>query len=178
MVAEYNVGEEVLRKALAEREDRRRELEVEKENLDKEIRGLKSDLDHLVSLHSDNEAQEPPQPMESPNPAVASRDDSDFWDVRHAEGSLSQEITDAILQILLEERPMHTMHRKKILEKVEAKGILLGGTDRIRTLSSYLSNDRRFVTDGQKGRGTWTLAGEPPESLIAAQSSQEGAESR
>ena len=170
MIAEYNVGEEILRNALSERETKRKDLAKEIADLDSQIENLKRGINYYVRTHSEAETQ---LPMESHVSVEASRGDSDFWDVRHAEGSFSKQISDAILHILLEERPMH---RKKILEKVEAKGVLLGGTDRIRTLSSYLSNDRRFVTDGQEGRGIWTLAGEPPESLIAAQSSQEGAE--
>ena len=151
MAAEYNVAEEVLRKALSEREAKRNDL-------DKEIEGLKETLSFIAQSRLD---EEPQLPEASPAPDGVTRD---FWAVRHAKGSLSQEVTDAILEILGAERPM-PMHRKKIMEMVEAKGIVLGGKVRIRTLSSYLSNDRRFV-NVKKNSGVWALADSPlPEGL-------------
>jgi len=164
MATDYNVAEGLLRNAIAEREDRCRALDREKDNLDKEIRDLNRDLAHLVSLHNNKEGQESPLQRESAVRDPAPEFDSDFWNVTHAEGSLSKGIKEAILVTLVAERPMH---RKKLLEKVEAQGIILGGSDRIRTLSSYLSGDRRFVPVS-KGRGIWTLADEPPDEIVTA----------
>ena len=120
MIAEHNVGEEVLRNALSKRETKRKDLAKEIADLDSQIENLKRGIDYYVRTHSEAETQ---LPMESHVSVEASRGDSDFWDVRHAEGSFSKQISDAILHILLEERPMH---RKKILEKVEAKGSPIG----------------------------------------------------
>lgn len=69
--------------------------------------------------------------------------------------SYANTITNAIHDVLLEERPLR---REAILEKVLGKGIHVGGKTPIATLGSYLSTDERFRN---VGRGTWTLANEP-----------------
>ena len=69
--------------------------------------------------------------------------------------SHGSEVTNAMYKILLAERPLH---RTKILEKVQAWGIYVGGNTPVNSLGSYLSQDPRFKNIG---RGLWTLADEP-----------------
>lgn len=61
-------------------------------------------------------------------------------------------VTDAMAEILRDGRPMH---RKKILERVQALGIHVSPTNTIGNLSARLSQDPRFRSDG---RGNWRLA--------------------
>ena len=67
----------------------------------------------------------------------------------------AQELTDAIYDTLLSERPLH---RTVILRKVAERGIHVGGTKPINSIGSYLSTDQRFKNCG---RGLWTLEEEP-----------------
>ena len=67
----------------------------------------------------------------------------------------AQELTDAIYDALLSERPLHRM---AILGKVAERGIHVGGTKPVNSTGSYLSTDQRFKNCG---RGMWTLAEEP-----------------
>ena len=66
----------------------------------------------------------------------------------------AQELTDAIHDILLSERPLH---RTVILAKVAERGIHVGGTKPVNSIGSYLSTDSRFKNCG---RGLWTLVDE------------------
>lgn len=70
----------------------------------------------------------------------------------HQKDSHTKKITDAIHAILTE---AGEVHRKVITERVEAMNIDLGTGDHVRSLSAYLSQDPRFVTDN---RGNWRLA--------------------
>ena len=67
----------------------------------------------------------------------------------------AQELTEAIYDTLLSERPLHRMD---ILGKVAERGIHVGGTKPVNSIGSYLSTDQRFKNCG---RGMWTLAEEP-----------------
>ena len=67
----------------------------------------------------------------------------------------AQELTDAIYDTLLSERPLH---RTGILERVTERGIHVGGTNPVNSIGSYLSTDPRFKNCG---RGMWTLEQEP-----------------
>ena len=67
----------------------------------------------------------------------------------------AQELTDAIYDTLLSERPLHRM---AILGKVAQRGIHVGGTKPVNSIGSYLSTDQRFKNCG---RGMWTLTEEP-----------------
>lgn len=72
---------------------------------------------------------------------------------RHS--SYSIELTNAIHDILVHERPLH---RSTIRDRVEERGIYVGGTNPINSIGSYLSIDDRFKN---VGRGLWTLTEEP-----------------
>ena len=67
----------------------------------------------------------------------------------------AQELTDAIYDILLSERPLHRM---SILGKVTERGVHVGGSKPVNSIGSYLSTDQRFKNCG---RGMWTLTEEP-----------------
>ena len=74
-------------------------------------------------------------------------------------GSHTDVVTDAIADILTEEgKPLH---RSVILERIQAKGIYVGGHKPVNTLGSYLSLDPRFMV---VGRGVWALVDSPKES--------------
>ena len=73
----------------------------------------------------------------------------------HRKDSHTTQVTDAIHASLTTEGELH---RKVIVERIEAKGIQLGTGDPVRALSAYLSQDPRFTSDG---RGYWRLAKEP-----------------
>ncbi len=70
-------------------------------------------------------------------------------------GTYAQELTDAIHDTLLSERPLH---RNVILERVTERGIHVGGAKPMNSIGSYLSTDQRFKN---VGKGVWTLAEEP-----------------
>ena len=72
-----------------------------------------------------------------------------------SEGTYTAELTAAIHELLIEERPLH---RKVILERLEIKGIFVSGQDKLRTLSAHLSQDARFTPTE---RGFWTLVATP-----------------
>ena len=67
----------------------------------------------------------------------------------------AQEVTGAIYDTLLSERPLH---RVEILGKVAERGIHVGGTKPVNSIGAYLSTDQRFKNCG---RGMWTLEQEP-----------------
>ena len=67
----------------------------------------------------------------------------------------AEELTDAIYDALLSERPLHRMD---ILGKVAERGVHVGGSKPVNSIGSYLSTDQRFKNCG---RGMWTLAEEP-----------------
>ena len=72
-------------------------------------------------------------------------------------GTFTAEITTAIHDILVAERPLK---RQAILERLAEQAIYVGGKDSLRTLSAYLSNDDRFhAVPG--ARGMWTLVSPP-----------------
>ena len=71
------------------------------------------------------------------------------------EGTYTAVLTGLIYELLLAERPLH---RKVILERLEAEGIFVSGQDKLRTLSAHLSHDDRFTPTE---RGFWTLANPP-----------------
>ena len=73
---------------------------------------------------------------------------------QHA-STYAQELTGAIYDTLLSERPLHRMD---ILRKVAERGIHVGGTKPVNSIGSYLSTDDRFKN---VSRGTWTLREEP-----------------
>ena len=70
--------------------------------------------------------------------------------------SNSAQIKDAIYEILQAEHPLH---RKVILERVQALGLRVGGKNPLHTLGSHLSTDPRCQPT--ETRGVWTLATEP-----------------
>ena len=74
-----------------------------------------------------------------------------------SDGTFTAELTTAIHDILLEERPLR---RQTILARLADREIFVGGKDNLRTLSAYLSNDERFIPEG---RGNWTLKNPPQE---------------
>ena len=84
-------------------------------------------------------------------------------DVEHVErSSYAREVSDAMLDILTSERPLH---RNVILARVQERGIQIGGRKPVNTIGSYLSTDNRFRNTGSKG--VWTLTEEPIGESIA-----------
>ena len=78
-----------------------------------------------------------------------------------SKGTYAEEITTAIHDVLLEERPLH---RRELLRRIQGKGVHVGGADKLKTLSAYLSTDDRFVA---AERGEWTLKRKPsPETVL------------
>lgn len=76
--------------------------------------------------------------------------------------SHAAELTGAIHDVLLAERPLH---RKVILQRVTQAGIYVGGQKPLAALGSYLSLDKRFKN---VARGVWTLAEEPGDTGVHA----------
>ncbi len=73
----------------------------------------------------------------------------------------AEELTNAMYDILIAERPLQ---RAVILERVQERGIHVGGQTPVNSIGSYLSTDDRFKN---AGRGIWTLTVEPePEQLL------------
>jgi len=60
------------------------------------------------------------------------------------------EIKDEIAKILAEVYP-GTLHYKKIMEKLNERGIFIGGKNPMQNLLSYLSRDDRFVRGEKRG---------------------------
>ena len=75
--------------------------------------------------------------------------------------TVTSQITDAVYQVLLADRPLH---RGVIAERLQTMGIYLSGKDeqeRVQYLASFLSRDNRFKPVGRENprrRGEWTLA--------------------
>ncbi len=107
-----------------------KELEAKKQKIDKEFEAL-----HLVIRLNQERSS-----------GIASG--------RRA-STYAQELTDAIYDILLSERPLHRM---AILGKVTERGVHVGGSKPVNSIGSYLSTDQRFKNCG---RGMWTLTEEP-----------------
>ena len=60
-------------------------------------------------------------------------------------------VRDGIAQVLKD----GALHRDKVLERVLAMGIHVGGEDPMNNLAAHLSKDKRFTTTGK--RGIWKL---------------------
>ena len=70
-------------------------------------------------------------------------------------GAVKLQITDAIWEVLREERPLH---RETILARVKQKGVYVSGEadgTEMHNFAPYLSQDHRFRSVDRKG--TWTL---------------------
>ena len=104
-----------------------RELEKQKQELDKEVESL-----HIsIRVFERDDAQQ--------------ENDAD-------KDTYYNTLTNAMYEILSEEgKPMH---RADILVHVQARGIHVGGSNEIATVGSYLSRDPRFTN---VGRSTWDL---------------------
>ena len=74
--------------------------------------------------------------------------------------SYEREVSDAMSDILTDERPLH---RNVILDRVQERGIQVGGRKPVNTIGSYLSIDDRFKN---VSRGVWTLADNPDQYVI------------
>ena len=83
-----------------------------------------------------------------------------------AEGTHSADLRNAIVRILMADRPLH---RQAILNFLQdGSDLYIGGTNPLRTLAAHLSHDPRFKP---VGNGRWTLTEEPtvpndPEDLV------------
>ena len=109
------------------------ERELQKNRLDEEIKVLQATI---CILEGDS-----PEPTRTSSPA-----------------SHGSEVTQTIYEILVAERPLH---RDRILQEVQARGIYVGGTKPVNSIGSYLSQDNRFKN---VGRGLWGLTDEPQDS--------------
>ena len=69
--------------------------------------------------------------------------------------SYARELTDAMADILGTERPLR---REVILERLQERGIHVGGAKPVNSIGSYLSTDDRFRN---VGKGLWMLAVKP-----------------
>ena len=67
-------------------------------------------------------------------------------------GTYQSTITDAIVEVLAD----GPLHRSVVLERIEARGVHVGGG--VRTIGVYLSKDDRFVN---VGKGVWALEQSP-----------------
>lgn len=106
-----------------------RQLETHKRDIDKQVEAIYTTL-RIFEQNGDV----PGTPLVSPYAA---------------------ELTNAMYDILIVERPLH---RAVILERVQERGIHVGGQKPVNTVGAYLSTDERFRN---AGRGIWTLAVEP-----------------
>ena len=88
---------------------------------------------------------------------MVDRMDSDVLADPPEKDTYRNEITTVIHQVLTGESPMH---RADILERVQERGIYVGGLRPLDNLSTYLSKDCRFHATG---RGYWTLELPGPE---------------
>lgn len=66
-------------------------------------------------------------------------------------GTVQEVLLSFLLDVLQTEGPQH---RQVLLDRAQAQGIHIGGRDRLNQMSSYLSKDARFNSDGQ---GHWRL---------------------
>ena len=95
------------------------------------------------------------QPEESAAPSTARSKESNSTRVRRA-----------AYEILLSEgRPMH---RKLLLERVQVKGLHVGGKSPLHSFGALLSTDSRFATTHERGvwgLAIWEIAEEPEHAL-------------
>lgn len=69
------------------------------------------------------------------------------------EPTYSEELVEAIREILSDEQPLH---RREILNRAKARGIAFTAKNQIRTVGYYLSREPDFKN---VARGTWALVG-------------------
>ena len=69
------------------------------------------------------------------------------------ESTYSEELVEAMREILLEDQPLH---RTVILERAKARGVLFTAKNEIRTVGYYLSREPDFKN---VARGIWALTG-------------------
>jgi hypothetical protein len=84
-----------------------------------------------------------------------SRRNANTSGTRPRKSTYANQLTDAMLEILTEERPLH---RRDILHRLEGKGIYVGGSNKQGAIGSYLSISPLFKN---VAKGTWTLTNEP-----------------
>lgn len=124
-------GNQAVKEMIAERKERLRVMDEERNKLASEVAGLEMALDALAD--------------ESSN--VRDYADDELKTV-------TASITDAIAEVLSEQQPLH---RGVILERVKARGIVIEATDEMKYFGNFLSSDERFMR--RKGaRGFWMLA--------------------
>jgi len=69
------------------------------------------------------------------------------------EPTYGEELVEAMREILSEEQPLH---RKEILNRAKARGIVFTAKNELRTVGYYLSREHHFKN---VSRGTWALVG-------------------
>ena len=135
------------------REAKQQELVAKQQELGREIQIFRDAIELLLA-----------SPSYATDNAVTDIDQGQKVD------TVTDQITDAVYQVLLAERPLH---RGVIAERLQAMGIHLGGKvekDRIQYLASFLSRDQRFNPVGREDptqRGNWTLVDAPTYSMAA-----------
>ena len=127
--------------------EQRAKLDLKINELDKEIDSLSHSM-QIVESASDNFVSTPQS------------------------GTLTEQVTNLIEQVLSESGPLH---RKELLKMALESGIVFGSEekDQLNTFGSYLSRDDRFKSDG---RGVWrlTTASESVDSENKAEEDEEG----
>ena len=80
--------------------------------------------------------------------------------------SNSAKVKNVVEDILLAEG--RAMHRRILLERVQARGLYVGGKNPLHSFGALLSTDSRFATTEERGvwgLAVWTLAEEPEDGL-------------
>ena len=133
-------GTEAVYTLIAERKERLRVLNEERQALDGEIKGL--ELAAQAFAPADQQAVQ----VHAGRASIG--DESRTFRDR---------VTDAIEEILWEERPLH---RSEIFARVRAKGIIVEAKKTLQYFTTFLSQDSRFMPVRNK-RGFWTLVASP-----------------
>ena len=142
-----NVVMDATLSSIEKRQSRLKEVDVERDQLMKEIDGLQLSVAVLQQDYGYElrETEWPAYPY------------SDLPYVEDDDIPITHKARNAAYAVLAENG---RMHRSKLLEGIEAKGVEIVGRNPANLLSSYLSPDARFMSVPGL-RGYWTLTQEP-----------------
>ena len=103
------------------------------------------------------------------------RNENDRIVTRPQTGTVQGQVINAAEAIIRAEGPQH---RKKLLAKLEALGIVVGGQQPVSNMSAYMSRDHRFSAGGD---GVWYLADitddDSPDSLLISKAALQKSDS-
>lgn len=156
----------VLQKARLERENISNKIK----ELNEKLNQIDSFIDMYIKLQSSADHKFSTSEKTRIAGAVRARNRAEPISVVAPSNALTQKeaITSACAELLSTGEHMHT---RELLEKLQSSGVIVGGKDKILTVSLILSRDPRFVANRRTG---WSLAGKESDSASTLSDSDDG----